>query len=278
MAVVDRVEADQRGEQADVGDGDGVADEVAAGGQALLEAVQRRPQLVVGLLVGLLVGGEPAAVHTVVHRGVDPRVEFVDLVAVLVGVQVGRALAVEGRPLGDEVEVELLVRVCHHGLGGQVDQRRHRDAARIVRDAVEVGLLQAVQAGDGIPLVRVEVEDPGVDVVRGAGQAQGDGVLEAHEAADDDAPAGPRAGSGGHEPVTAGLDRPSHLADLLADRVRTRGHVRHHAIVDVRRVADELAVGRGVLCGGEVGRGRHAGLPGLSQFIDASPIIPPAYE
>src|SRR5699024_5680910 len=134
----------------------------------------RGPQFVVGLLVRALLGREPAAVHAVVDRGVDPRVQLVDLVAVRLRIEVRGAVAVEVGPLGEQVEVELLVRVGHHGGGGQIHQRGDGDATRIVGDAVEIRGLQTVQAGDRVLLVRIEVEDPRVDVVGRAGQAHGD--------------------------------------------------------------------------------------------------------
>ena len=54
VAVVDGVEAGQRGEQPDVGLGDGVADQIPLVRQPLGQPVKRGEQPVVGFVVGLL--------------------------------------------------------------------------------------------------------------------------------------------------------------------------------------------------------------------------------
>jgi hypothetical protein len=81
VTVVDRVEADQRGPQPDVGLGDRVADQVPPGGQPLGQPVQPGEQGQVGVLVGVLGAGEPAPVNAVVHVPVDAVADLLDLLA-----------------------------------------------------------------------------------------------------------------------------------------------------------------------------------------------------
>ena len=209
VAVVDGVEAGQRREQPDVGLGDRVAHEVAAVGQPLLEPVQRGEQPLVGLVVGALRAGEPAAVHPVVDLGVDALHDLAHLVPQVLGVEVGRALAVELRPLGREVERDLREVVGDDGLGRDVDDRRHRDALRVLRVAGEVGLLQPLVAQHRVAAAGVEVEGPAALVVRRAAQAHRDRRLQAEQPPHDDRAVGPRAGAGGDQPVAARLDRPA---------------------------------------------------------------------
>ena len=94
VAVVDGVEPGQRREQADVGLGDRVADEVALVREPLRQPVEAGEQAVVGPLVGPLRPGEAAAVDAVVDVGVDDVVDLVDLVAAGLGIQVGSAVPV----------------------------------------------------------------------------------------------------------------------------------------------------------------------------------------
>src|SRR3546814_5501759 len=75
VAVVDRIEAHQRGEQAPVGFGHPVAQQVALAREALLQVVERREERVVGFLVGLLRGGEAGFVDAVVDAPVDRLVD-----------------------------------------------------------------------------------------------------------------------------------------------------------------------------------------------------------
>ena len=209
MAVVDGVEAGQRGEEADVGLGDGVAHQVALAGQALLEPVQGGPEPVVGGVVGLLGAGEAAAVDAVVDLGEDPLVDGVDFLAL---VAPGTAPARRARWYSVH-SVEKSRVICGKSLVttcplGYVHHGRDGDAAGVVGEAAEVVLLQALDAQHRIPAVRVQVEGPGAGVVGGAGQAERDGVLQAEQPAHDHGAVGPRAGAGGDQAVAAGLHRP----------------------------------------------------------------------
>jgi hypothetical protein len=207
VPVVDGVEAGEGREQPDVGLGDGVAHEEPLGLEALGQPVQPGEQAAVGVLVAGLVPGEPALVDPVVHVPVDELHHLVHLVAEVLGVQVGRILAVVLAPLGGQVEGDLGVVVGDHLAGLDLDHRRDGDPLRVVGVAGEVGLLQPLDAEHGVAPARVEVEGPAALVVGGPAHAHRQHVLEAEQPAHDDRPVRPRAGPGDHQAVPAGLDR-----------------------------------------------------------------------
>ncbi len=209
VAVVDGVEADQGGEQPDVGLGDGVADQVAAVRQPLGQLVEAAEHIAVGRLVLVLPGGETGAVHAVVDVAEDAVHDLVDLVAQRLRVQVGRALAVQCRPLGGEVQGDPLVVVGDQQTGGHVDDGRDADAARVAGLAGVVRLLEVTDAEHRVLAVRVEGEAPAHVVLDGVGHGEGQGRLQAEQAARDQRAARPGAGAADDEPVAAGLDRPA---------------------------------------------------------------------
>jgi hypothetical protein len=143
-----------------------------AGGEALLDRVERGEEAVERCLVRLLSAGEPAPVDPVVDLRVDEPHERVHLLPQRLRVQVRCAVAVEARPLRREVEGDLREVVRHDGARGDVDDRGDRDAARIVAEAGEEGLLEALDAQDGVHAAGVQVERPRPDVMRGSRHAQ----------------------------------------------------------------------------------------------------------
>ena len=93
VAVVDRVETHQRGEQPPVGFGDLPPDEIALAREPRFELVERGKDGARGFFVGVLRAGEAGAIDAVVDVGVDGRVDAVDLGAqrsrIVVGMHVG---------------------------------------------------------------------------------------------------------------------------------------------------------------------------------------------
>src|SRR5215210_2519001 len=81
VAVIDGVEANERGKEAPVGLRYAVATQEAPGGENLFPVVQSIEELRNGLFVCLLRGGETGAVHAVVHGLVDDVYGRVDLIA-----------------------------------------------------------------------------------------------------------------------------------------------------------------------------------------------------
>lgn len=130
---VDLIEADQGHEQADVGLRELIAGDVALLGENLLALVQRREELVEGLLVGLLHGGEAAAVDAVVDGVVGPAVDLLDVGLEVLGVHVHL------RVLGDVVELvvehlgDLGAFIVDDPLRLRVPQHGHRKLARVAR-------------------------------------------------------------------------------------------------------------------------------------------------
>ena len=160
-------------------------------------------------------------------------------------------------PLGGEVERHLGEVVGDDRLGRDVDHGRHRDAAGVVGEPGEVGLLQPLVAEHRVDPAGIEVEGPGPHVVGGAAQTHRDGVLQAEQPPDDDRPVGPRAGARRDQPVAARLHRIAVAAvpgDPGGDVVRVAGEV--GAVGHVR------AVGREVVSGHVVSLGRTASASG----------------
>ncbi len=209
VAVVDGVEPGQRGPQPDVGLGDRIADQVAAGGQPLGQPVQPGEQRAVGLVVGLLGRGEPAPVHAVVHVGVDGRADLLDLVPQPFRVQVRRPRPVVGGPLPLQVQGDLPEVGGDHRAGGDVHDRRHGDAAVVARLGPLVRLAQPVDAEHRVDSARVEVERPAPPVVLRGADAQRQHGLQPEQPPHDHGPVRPRARPRHHQPVPPGLHRPA---------------------------------------------------------------------
>jgi hypothetical protein len=96
--------------------------------------------------------------------------------------------------------------VGDHLAGGLVDDGGDGDPARVAGEALLVGVLELVDAEDGVDAARVEVEGPRVGVVRRPGGSERDRVLQPEQLPDDDRPVRPRAGVGRDQPVPAGRD------------------------------------------------------------------------
>ena len=171
VSVVHGVEAGEGREQADVGLGDRVAHQVAPTGEALRQPVESVEQVPVRTLVGDLGAGEAAPVDAVVDIAEHELGDLVDLVAVGRRIEVGGALAMQGLPLGREVERHLGEVVGDDLAGRDVDQRRHRDPLVVPGVAGEERLLQAFDSEHRITSAGVEVERPAPFVVGGSGDA-----------------------------------------------------------------------------------------------------------
>src|SRR3569833_1435583 len=207
VPVVDGVEAGERREQPDVGLGDRVADEVAARREAFLQQVEAAEQLAVRALVGVLAGREPRLVDGVVDLPVHVRADRVDLVAMTLGVQAGRARPVVLGPLGGQVERDLREVVGDDLAGRDVHDGRHGDAERVVGVAREERLLEALDLQHRVAAARVEVEGPAPLVVGGPADAHGQHGFQAEQPPHDHAAVGPGAGAADDEAVPARFDR-----------------------------------------------------------------------
>ena len=153
VALEDReigdVEAQQRREQPPVGLGDLLADQIALLGQPRLQLVERGEQPVVGRLVGVLRLGEAGAIDAVVDVEIGLLVDAVDLGAQLLRIVVG-VVAADRIELAVEHPDDLGQLVVDDRLGLLVPQRRHRDLAGVFRIGRGIGLMQIVEAVDGV--------------------------------------------------------------------------------------------------------------------------------
>ncbi len=141
MSDIDRVEADQRREQPDVGLGQVVTEQKAPVGEPLLKPIERFEQREHRFFIGGLRGREARLIDAVVERVVDPSIDRVD-----VGAQ--RLRVVVAGSCSDLIEL----RIQHpDDLGGfviddgapvLVPQHRNCGAAGVVRIRSGVDLMQ----------------------------------------------------------------------------------------------------------------------------------------
>ena len=248
VAVVDGVEAHERGVEPHVGLGQLASDEVALGRQVLVEPGELREQRVVRLLVAGLRGREARLVDPVVD-GVEVLLRHVvDRVAGVLRVQVRRALAVQGRPLRRQVERDLRVVVGHDPFRAGVPDERDGGAALEVGVGALVQLHGVRRTRDRVDPCLVEREAPALLVADRVDDAQRQGVLEAEQPAHDDRAVRPRAGQAHVEHVAARLDgvaaaavggdpvrEPVRLADERA--VLHLGELRGHCSIPSENVA-----------------------------------------
>jgi hypothetical protein len=217
VAVVDRVEPDQRGPQPHVRLGDRVAHQVPAGGQPLGQPVQPGEQGPVGVVVGGLRGGEPAPVHAVVHVPVDTRADLLDLVTQPLGVQVGGARPVQRRPLVLQVEGDPPEVGGHHRPGRDVHDGRDGHTPVVPWHRPLVGLTEPVDGQHRVEPARVQVERPAPPVMHRPADAHAQHRLEPEQPPDDHRPVRPRARPRHHKPVPPGLHREGPVPPVRRD-------------------------------------------------------------
>jgi hypothetical protein len=286
MAVIDGVEPDEGGEEANVRLGDAVAHQVALALESLREPVQAVEQPAIRLFVGVLGAGEPAAVDPVVDVLEHHLVDLVDLVPQLLGVQVGRAGAVMGPPLGREVEGDLRVVVGDDLASGDVDDGGYGHPPVVVGEASQVGLLQPLDPEDRVLPALVESERPAPLVVGRPGDAHGEDRLEAQQAAGDDRAVGPGTGTADDQAVAARLNRVAVAAvggDAGGDVVRVPGELSRgvdvpvvafcHALVPSPRAGVRFAGRTYSSCFGFSGASRSGGLSGPRRPAPKEPVI-----
>jgi hypothetical protein len=149
MADVDRIEADERREQADIGFGDPLADQIALARQPRLEFIGGLEQRAHRLLIGVLQGREAGAIDAVVDRLEDLLVERIDLAAQRLRIEVrpARADAIERRV---EHPDDLGRFVIDDRLPLAVPEHRHADPAGVVGPGAAVDLMQVARAVEAI--------------------------------------------------------------------------------------------------------------------------------
>lgn len=111
-----------------------------------------------------------------------------------------------GRPLGGEVQGHLGEVVGDHRTGGHIDHRRNGDALGIVRNALEVGVLQPRDLQHRVDATGVQVKGPAALIVGGTAKAYGDNLFQPEQPPHDDGAIGPRAGPRDDQPVPARFD------------------------------------------------------------------------
>ena len=156
MAVIDRIEADQRGPQPDIRLGEPPADQPLLPLQPLLQRVELGEQRHHRRLIGMLRGRETGLVNSVVDAVVDLLVDRIDLVAMRlrIEIEIVRAAVIEGAAQHAE---DIRALIVDDGAGLLVPQHRHGDMARIIGFRRGVDLVQIARAhqrfgGDALTL------------------------------------------------------------------------------------------------------------------------------
>src|SRR5215208_3404659 len=192
VAVVDGVEANERGKEAPVGLRYAVATQVALGGENPFQVVQSIEEFRNGLFVCLLCGSETRAIDAVVDGLVDGVYGRVCLIPQILREEMcvcGSKLA----ELGVEHADDLARLVVDDGPRLFVPENGRRDASRIVGICLRVDLSQVVGAvhrvGDDAWLV---VEGPTVLAHKGPDGGEPDDLFQSFQLAHDRRPVGPR--------------------------------------------------------------------------------------
>ena len=208
--VVDKVEAPQRREEDDIGEGEAVAEDPALGGEPGLELVELGEEHVDDLVVDLLLGGEARPVDPVEQRFVEIGVEVVDRLPEVFGVEVDLGV---GRPRAEEVVEDrrhLLRLIVEHPSLARVPEHRRRALGVVLGVAQEIDVLQRRLAVEGVGVLLAEdpagllgvLLDHAEDRV---GVDDGDGVAEPEHVEQHLHAGRPGAGVGGVEHVAIGL-------------------------------------------------------------------------
>ncbi len=146
MAVVDGVEAHERREQAPVGFGEQIADQIALKSQPPFKPLQAAKQLCDSRFVSFLTRGEACAVDAVVDRLVDPTVDLVDFPGQRIGIVI-RQLVGEVVEFRVEHSQDIGRLVVDDGVGFLVPQHRYRGATGKERIGLAVELVDMAGTG-----------------------------------------------------------------------------------------------------------------------------------
>ena len=221
VPVVHRVEPDQGGEQANVGQRDPVPDQKAVLREPSLDLVQGLEQGNERPLVGLLGACKAAAVNAVVDLVVDPRVDLVDLLGLgrRIEIAVGRAELAEFtvQHLDD-----LRGLVADDRSLLSIPEHRNRRAPRVRLARHRVEHVERKPAVGGHEVVETFRKPPAVLVAAIVRHGHADDVAQTLEVAHDDRAMGPRAVVGDPQVISTGFRREGRAA-VLANPVSELG-------------------------------------------------------
>src|SRR5208337_1394534 len=149
VANVDRVESYQCREEPPIRFGQMVATKIPVCREVALQHVEGREQRANRFLIGRLCWREAGFVHAVIDGRIDTRVEGIDDVPELDGIEIAgyRPDRVEGR-VQHPNDLGRLVRYDHVALF--VPQHRYRNPARVRRIRSDIDLMEIARATDRI--------------------------------------------------------------------------------------------------------------------------------
>ena len=205
MAVINRVEADQRHEQSPVRFGHPIAEQIAAVCQPRIQFVERLEQSRRRPLVRFLATGEPCQINAVVHPLVNclvERIDFLDEIRRSEVVIVRREI----RELAVEHSQQVVVRVADDPFCFRVPKHWHRHAAAIIRIGRVIGFAEELKSVDRIVgMSRPIAERPAALVANGIDDGDSDRFFESFEFAKNNCAMRPRAGERDVKMITTAL-------------------------------------------------------------------------
>ncbi len=140
---IDRIEANQRGPQANVRFRQAIARQVAMLAQDLLETLQRFKHLSDRFVIRFLAGGETGLVDTVVDVVVNPAVQLVNLITQFNRVIISGTSAVRIK-CGIEHADDFRRLIADNRLVFLVPQHRHGHATGVMRIGAQIELVQEI--------------------------------------------------------------------------------------------------------------------------------------
>ena len=140
---IDRIEANQRGPQADVRFRQAIARQVAMLAQDLLQTLQRFKHLSNRFVIRFLAGGETCLVDTVVDVVVNPAVQLVNFLSQLSRIIISGTGAVRVKG-GIEHADDFRRLIADNRLVFLVPQHRHGNAPGVVRIGAQIELVKEI--------------------------------------------------------------------------------------------------------------------------------------
>src|ERR1700722_391174 len=202
---INRVEADQGGEQAPVGFCQSLADKEALTPEPRLEPVQRLEQLPEGLFISLLRSRKTGAIDPIVDRSIDALVDFVDLrlQAARIIVALRRANAIKRAV---EYADDFRRFVVDDGVRLLVPKDWHCDPAAIVGTRLDVEFAQLARAEYRVGNDALAgIEGPAALAEEPVNDRERNHALKPFKPSEDEGAMRPRAGKRDDEVIAVGL-------------------------------------------------------------------------
>jgi hypothetical protein len=207
MAMVDRVEANQRHEEPPVRFKRQIAKEVSPVRQHFFQLIERFKEQIGSLFVGTLSGGKPRAIDPVVDVFVDQLVESIDCGSMLCRVKIQARLG-QGIEFAVQDSQEIVIGIIDNPSRSRVPKHRHGDAALVRWICGKVGFRKKIKPIHGIFRVAGSLsKSPASIITNRIDHCHPDHVLKPLQVADDNRPVRPWTGPGNIQMVPSRFRR-----------------------------------------------------------------------